>query len=109
MKTSVETGDLWHIRHSIKNCFDGSEIVRLMERRQRRQLLQFGEYLGSDDGGTAKPLASVHHPVTNANQAAALIFRTKPTIDDIDGGVPVADRITRHFVGQFLTLSIFDC
>ena len=37
MKGGVEAGDLWDLRRNVQDCANGSEIVRLMKRRQRRK------------------------------------------------------------------------
>src|SRR5262249_49506892 len=36
MKTGIEAGYLRHTRHSMRDCVDRGEVIRLVQRRQRR-------------------------------------------------------------------------
>ncbi len=63
MEAGVEAGHLRHVGHAVEDGFDRREVVRLVERGQRRQLLQLGEDLPRDHGGAAEARAAVDHPV----------------------------------------------
>jgi hypothetical protein len=45
MKASVEAGDLRDVGHAFENGFNGSKIVRLMQWRERDELLKIVEHL----------------------------------------------------------------
>jgi len=52
MKSRVETRDLGYLGRSIQNCANGSEIVRLVKRRQRRELHEVVEHIRRYPRGT---------------------------------------------------------
>ena len=108
VKAGVEASHLRHAGHALEDRLDRSEVVRLMERSERGEFFQLGEDLRRDHGGSAEAGAAVDHPVTHADDAAALVLRAKPSREDVDRCAAIADRGVERFVEQFLAAGILD-
>ena len=75
---------------------DAREARRVVERRQRFQLLDRGQDLRVDQSGLREPLAAMDHAVADrVDPAAAPIDGGEPRGHAADGGVLVPDRLTR--------------
>ena len=67
MKSRVETRDLRYLRRSIQDCANGSEIVRLVKRRQRRELHEVVEHIRRYPRGTIVVEAAMDYAVTETD------------------------------------------
>ena len=72
----VETGDLHGVRKRALRGADAGQIVRLVQRRQRAELLQFRKPLRVEHDGFGERDAAMHHPVPDRGDryAADLLF-----------------------------------
>jgi hypothetical protein len=66
VKRGIEARHLREIGLSRGDRADASEIVRLMQRRQRTERLELGDRRGTDAHRRRELDAAMHHPVTDA-------------------------------------------
>jgi hypothetical protein len=62
MEGGVETGHLRHVGPPFGDGANGQQIVRLMQRCERRELLEFGEYERLDAHRRCISAAAMHDP-----------------------------------------------
>lgn len=88
----VETGDLRQRRRTLPQGLDRSEVMRLMERRQRHQAVERLDSVGIDPHGRRVLDATVHHPVADRDQvvlAAVLAQEVGQVGDSAVVAIPV--------------------
>ena len=68
MKRRVEAGDLRKLRLSLQQRADRAEIVRLMERRERRESLKPLEHNIVDESRLAEVRAAMHYTMTHRDR-----------------------------------------
>ncbi len=79
VKCRVETGDLRQCGEAGKQRANGSEIVRLMQRRQRHVTLQPRQHVVVDANGPVVFRPAMHHPVTHRHRIdATLLAQPRP-------------------------------
>ena len=84
VEAGVETGDLRDGGQALGYCFDGREIVRLMERRERNQTVQLFENLRCDQSRTAEARAAMHDAMSDGQDAGAAVHRAKPRREGVE-------------------------
>ena len=67
MESGVETRDLRHLGRGVHDGSYRGEVVRLVQRRQRFELRQFGQHLQRHADGSIIAHAAVDHTVSNAD------------------------------------------
>ena len=67
MERGIETGDLRHLRRRFRNRSDRNQVVRLMQRRQRRELGKRCDDIGIDPDRDCIVGTAVHDPMPNPN------------------------------------------
>ena len=65
MKRRVETHHLRHARKRPVGGLDAGEVMRLVQRRERRQRLEFGDQRRVDDGRLRVIRSAMHHAVAD--------------------------------------------
>lgn len=88
-KRRVETRDLRYLRRPIQDCANGSEIVRLVKRRQRRELHEVVEHIRRYPRGTIVVEAAMDYAVTETNYSRSLQERAPHREDVTCSGVVV--------------------
>ena len=68
MKRRIEAGDLRKLRLSLQQRADRAKIVRLMERRKRRESLKPLEHNIVDEVGSLKVRAAMHYTMTHRDR-----------------------------------------
>ena len=91
MKACIEAGYLGHVRQPFEDCFDGREIVRLMQRGQRLQACKSARTCGVTTVGRVSH-AAVHHTMSNAEDARARVPGSEPPGEDVERAALIADR-----------------
>ena len=71
VKFGVEAGDLRQFRPQAGDGADGRQVVRLVQRGQRRVAIELGQDVGRYERGPRLLLAAMHHPVAGCQQGAA--------------------------------------
>ena len=97
MEGGVEAGHLRQVRTQLRNDVDGLEVVRLVQRRERVQLLERRDHLRGDQHGLRELHAAVHDPVADRHElvvATALAQELDQVIDragvaELDALAPV--------------------
>jgi hypothetical protein len=64
MERRIETGDLRQVRPQLHHGFDCLQVVRLVQRHQRNELLQFHHDSGINQRRFTEPEPAVNHTVT---------------------------------------------
>ena len=78
MKGGVETGDLSERGAQLAQRLDGRQIVRLVQRRERRERFEPGQCVRIDDDRCVVMLAAMHDPVAGADQMTRMTARLQP-------------------------------
>ncbi len=68
MEGGVEAGHLRQLRLVLHQHADRLEVVRLVQGRQRNELLQVSDNLGSQSDRRGVDGAAMHHPMANGHQ-----------------------------------------
>ncbi len=108
VKAGVEASDLRHVRQTLEDRFDGGEVVRLMERSQRDQLVELLQDLPGHDhrSGVARP--SVDDAMADPENPRAAVLRSKPGGERVECVLPIAHRRIQLLIGQSLARGILD-
>src|SRR5215813_569364 len=90
MEGRVEAGDLRHLRRDGSDSPDGGDVVRLVQRRERYQLLKMGHHLLIDNDRLGIDHSAVHDAVSYAvkSRFAADMVR-QPAVNGRDSGAVV--------------------
>ena len=90
MEAGVEAGDLRHVGQPLGDRVDGGQVVRLMERRQRRQLAQLVQDLRRDDRRPGESRAAVDDAMADAEHARAAVALAEPRGERVERRAAVA-------------------
>src|SRR5262245_872910 len=90
MESGVEAGDLRYRRRDGSDGADGGDVMRLVQRRQRHQLLKTGYYALIDDDRLGIGRSAMHDTVADAGKSGlAAHMVLKPVLNGRDGGAVV--------------------
>src|SRR5262245_22635474 len=108
MKACVEAGNLRHVWHAVEDRFNGCQIVRLMQRSKRNQLIEFGQNLPGHDCWAVEPRSTMDDTVTNTQYACATVSGPEPGSQLIERITTIANLRIQFLVGEGFSVSIFD-
>ncbi len=98
MEARVETRDLRHAGQPVRHGVDRSQVVRLVERRQRDQRTKLDEHFSTDDCRSGIPAAAVHDTVADRHHVRPGVLRSEPRGQRIDGGATVPDGLVETVI-----------
>src|SRR5215470_7909467 len=105
MESGVEAGDLGYVRCNRSDGADGGDVMRLVQRRQRHQLLKTGYHPLIDDDRLGIVRSAVHDAVSDAAKLSlAAHMLLKPVLNGRDRGAVVVAGC--GLIVQTATLSI---
>ena len=103
VKGGVEAGDLLHMRPGLARGEDAGDVVRLMQRRERRQLFQAAQHLVGDDHGLRKINAAMDDAVPGGDHFGVREGALAPG-EDAAQRLGVKRRPGRLGAGRFMDL-----
>src|SRR5262245_46388055 len=77
MEGCVKASHLWHIRHSLDSQVDWSQVMRLVQRRERDQFFELGKNLGVHEHRLKVFYSPKNNPVPHTRKAHPYRVRTK--------------------------------
>src|ERR1051325_1158877 len=92
MKARVEARDLRHFGQSLEDCFDGRQIVWLMQRSKRDQLIKLCENLPVNERRACEQRPSMNDTVAYAPHTRPSVAGTQPPGESINCAVSIAHR-----------------
>ena len=108
MEAGVEAGHLRHVGQPLGHRVDGGQVVRLMERGERRQLAQLVEDLRRHDRRPGEVRAAVDDAMPDAEHAGAAVALAQPRGQRVERGAPVAHARVELGVDQALARVALD-
>ena len=98
VKTGVEASDLRHFRQAHRHRFDGGEVVRLMEGRQRHEIPQLRRDFRRDHDRIGKGFAAMDHAMSDADDLSARVHLPQPRGERIERAARVVNRVVKRAV-----------
>ena len=106
MKTRIKTGDLRHARQAFEDGIDGYEVVWLVQRGQRDELVKIGKCLPCQKHRLAVSSPAVNYTMSNTQHARAWPLRSQPQRKCLDGCMAISDAGIQAVAYKDCTLSI---
>src|SRR4051794_17364071 len=93
MKARIEACDLRHVGQTLRNCFDGTDVVGLVQRGERRQGAEFSQHLWCYDSRARVKRPTMHNAMPNTHHLRATIHRFQPSSQMIECVAAIADLV----------------
>src|SRR5262245_17910160 len=100
MKSGVKARDLRHVRQALEDCFNGCQIMRLVQRSKRDEFAQLFENFPCHNDGLGVLCSPMNHSVANTEDPRTTVFRAEPACQRIQRATAILNGRIQLLISQ---------